>query len=99
MSNVFMVPQMTGPEWWFYYETTDGGTTWVLAEYFSKDSLAEELGDDLVGSIGITAGYGVRRSAPGYMDCTEWEVFGDEGEAEAALQEMVDQDKEDEGEW
>lgn len=89
-----MEPQMTGPEWWYYYETLQAGTTWVLADHFSIEQLTEELGEDLVGSIGITAGFGVRRSAPGYLDCTDWEVFGDEGDAEAALYEMHDEDKE-----
>ena len=94
MSRVFMEPQMTGPEWWYYYETNTAGTTWVLAEHTSVEQLTEELGDDLWGSIGITAGYGVRRSAPGYLDCTDWEVFSDEGDADAALLEMHDDDKE-----
>ena len=90
----FMQPQMTDQQWWFYFETKSEGTTWVPAEWFSPDSLAKELGDDLVGSIGVTAGYGVRRSAPGYMDCTPWEVFDDEADAQDAFEEMIAEDKE-----
>lgn len=92
----FMQPQMTGPEWWFYYETMAEGTTWVPADLFTKDEIAKELGDDLLGSIGLTSGFGIRRSAPGYLDCTPWEVFEHEGDAEAAFYEMVDEDKEEE---
>ena len=94
----FMQPQMTNQQWWFYYETTEGGTTWVPAELFSKDALAEELGDDLVGSIGVTTGYGVRRSAPGYLDCTPWEVFEDSGSAWEAYEELIAEDEEAEAE-
>ena len=38
----------------------------------------------------ITAihGYGVRESAPGYLDCTEWEVFTAKAEAEARYNEL-----------
>ena len=53
----FMQPQMTSQQWWFYFETKSEGTTWVPAEWFNPDSLAKELGDDLVGSIGVTAGW------------------------------------------
>ena len=94
----FMQPQMTSQQWWFYFETKSEGTTWVPAEWFSPDSLAKELGDDLVGSIGVTAGYGVRRSAPGYMDCTPWDVYGDEDDAQAAFDELVAEDREAEAE-
>lgn len=90
----FMKPQITDQQWWFYFETKSEGTTWVPSEWFNPDSLAKELGDDLVGSIGVTAGYGVRRSAPGYMDCTPWEVFGEQKDAKAAFDEMVAEDKE-----
>ena len=90
----FMQPQMTDQQWWFYYETRSEGTTWVPAELFSPDSLAKELGDDLVGSIGVTAGYGVRRSAPGYLDCTPWDVYDDEDDAQAAFDELVAEDEE-----
>ena len=91
-----MQPQMTEQQWWFYYETKCEGSIWVPAELFSPETLAKELGDDLVGSIGVTAGYGVRRSAPGYLDCTEWEVYDDEDDAQAAFDELVAEDEDEE---
>lgn len=99
----FMQPQITEQQWWFYYKTKTCGITWVPTDLFSRQELEEQLGDDLVGSIGVTAGYGVRLSAPGYLDCTPWDVYGDKEDAEAALSEYVaeyedDEDDEDDGE-
>lgn len=40
-------------------------------------------------SIDVVTGYGVRSSASGYMDCTEWTVYGNKREAmRAARQEQ-----------
>jgi hypothetical protein len=33
-------------------------------------------------------GYGVRLSAPGYLDCTEWDVYDSEEEATTAADEL-----------
>jgi hypothetical protein len=33
-------------------------------------------------------GYGVRLSAPGYLDCTEWDVYTTKREARKALREL-----------
>jgi hypothetical protein len=41
-------------------------------------------------------GYGCRLSAPGYLDCTEWDVFDTKAEAEAYLEEMYPEDEETE---
>jgi hypothetical protein len=38
--------------------------------------------------ISTRRGYGVRESAPGYLDCTEWEVFDTLAEAEARAAEI-----------
>lgn len=43
-------------------------------------------------------GYGVRLSAPGYMDCTEWCVFDSVAEAEEYLIEMYGDEEEEEEE-
>jgi hypothetical protein len=38
-------------------------------------------------------GFGARLSAPGYLDCTEWSVYGTEQEAREALEEMYPEDE------
>jgi len=43
-------------------------------------------------------GYGARLSAPGYLDCTAWDVFETEQEAREYLEEMYPEDEEDEPE-
>lgn len=35
-------------------------------------------------AIRVVNGYGVRSSAPGYLDCTEWAVYSSKREAEKA---------------
>jgi hypothetical protein len=39
-------------------------------------------------------GYGARLSAPGYLDCTDWNVYDTEQEARKALDEMYPEDEE-----
>jgi hypothetical protein len=43
-------------------------------------------------------GYGARLSAPGYLDCTDWAVFGSKEDAEQYLNEQYPEDEEDEDE-
>ena len=40
------------------------------------------------GPYGHAVGFGVRESAPGYLDCTEWEVFETIEEAQARADEI-----------
>jgi hypothetical protein len=41
-----------------------------------------------VWGIEAVQGWGVRLSAPGYLDCTDWAVFDTEAEADAAVTEL-----------
>lgn len=50
-------------------------------------------------SVAVIDGYGVRRSAPGYLDCTPWDVYTDRADAERAYQDLIaEDDAEDDGE-
>jgi len=40
-------------------------------------------------------GYGVRLSAPGYLDCTDWEVFENEPEADTRAEELEEELEDD----
>ena len=51
-------------------------------------------GFQLLAPVRVVGGWGVRLSAPGYLDYTPWEVYENEEEAERALAEL----SEDEGE-
>lgn len=50
----------------------------LVKDYTNTFSLERVIG------IGIVTGYGVRSSASGYMDCTEWTVYSTKREAERA---------------
>ncbi|MFZ1074781.1 MAG: hypothetical protein WAN50_00175 [Minisyncoccia bacterium] len=42
-------------------------------------------------------GYGVRQSAPGYLDCTDWTVYDTLDEANEAANEDSDEDEDEDG--
>lgn len=45
--------------------------------------------------INLKVGFGVRLSAPGYMDCTDWCVFDTVEEAQAYLDETYPEDEDE----
>ncbi len=47
-------------------------------------------------ALEIKTGYGARLSAPGYLDCTEWDFFETEDEAEEHLDETYGEEEEEE---
>lgn len=94
----FMEPQMTGKDDWFEVETTSGETTWVPADVVSGRVSATTLQPFVEGDVDTwkrRSAYGVRLSAPGYMDATEWEVFTNKREAEARYAELVEEQREE----
>lgn len=63
----------------------------LAADDLDKSAAYALLGDYLechragdIYTVEITLGYGVRSSAAGYMDCTEWSVYSTKKEAERA---------------
>lgn len=65
------------------------------AEYFLKflQKIADRYEGAVVESVRVREGYGVRLSAPGYMDRTEWTVYCIREDAEKALAELRAEDK------
>jgi hypothetical protein len=61
----------------------------VCNEEFMVPAMYVEPNDDVIETF---FGYGVRLSAPGYLDCTEWEVFETEAEAEERGKELLEYD-------
>jgi hypothetical protein len=47
-----------------------------------------ECGEKDIRSVEMHYGYGVRLSAPGYMDCTDWEFYANRRLAERRAREM-----------
>ena len=86
----FMQPQMTVKMWWWEISTLEEGVTFVPEADLSLDQIEEMFCSPYFTLEGIEAikGYGTRWSAPGYMDCTEWEVFGKESDAQDRINEM-----------
>ena len=52
------------------------------------DAVRDYIGSREVYSVTERKGYGVRLSAPGYLDCTEWSVFDSEAECKDHLAEF-----------
>jgi hypothetical protein len=81
-----MEKQVTNNETWWAVETTQGTmflpTDLVRQEPVPEDASAfQDYCEGQVQSWELIQGYGARMSAPGYMDCTEWSVFGTREEA------------------
>lgn len=55
-------------------------------------------GTDIIDDITIIKGYGVRLSAPGYIDCTDWDVYLTEEEALDAYNELKEELEEEDKE-
>lgn len=75
----FMQAQMTDKQTWHRIDG-DKGVQWYPGEYFSLEQAGEKYGDSRFEEETLQ-GYGVRLSAPGYMDCTDWEVYTTESDA------------------
>ena len=87
----FMETQITVKQKWLCItETYAPHETWYVpaseCPTFPKDNV----------TIEEVIGYGVRESAPGYLDCTDWEVFTDLADAEAAACQIDESYEEDE---
>ena len=71
---------------WFEVET-EQGTSFIPQDLIgktlnpSKSDVADYVEGNEIYSIKVIDGYGARLSAPGYLDCTEWNVFKTEQEA------------------
>lgn len=87
----FMIAQLTERQEWYM---VDGqfGTEYIPYELVMDD--LDSLTDYSVQvghpgtTIQIVSGYGVRLSAPGYLDCTEWEVYDEPEDAMNRFQEL-----------
>lgn len=112
MSQSFMQQQITRKISWIQIDGNQG-TTFVAAEDVADSGLlvGESTDDEDVieryadyydghdiHTIGLIEGFGVRLSAPGYMDCTEWSVFETEKEAQEYLNENYGDEDGDENE-
>lgn len=97
----FMQPEVVGKEDWAGVETT-AGFWWVPFTVLTKAEAASARSGDFEpllkytegGKVhndmsSIKTGYGVRLSAPGYMDASEWEVYGSKKEALRRARELA----------
>ena len=89
----FMERQVEFGEWWEI--DTDGGVFYAPRWNMSKDDVFNDFPSGSITTIGTVSGYGARLSAPGYLDCTEWTVFGTEAEAHQFLEDFYPEDEED----
>jgi hypothetical protein len=102
-----MRPEIVGKQEWAGVETT-AGFWWVPIDVLTKSELESARRGDFEPLLkytegsrvysdqsSIKSGYGVRLSAPGYMDSTDWEVYGSKKEALKRARQLA---KEAEGE-
>lgn len=90
-----MKKQIVFGTWWKI--ETNHGTEFIesdLVEGYTTEKLKEELlnyieGNRILEDPELVEGWGVRLSAPGYLDKTEWAVLDSEKEAEEYLDEFL----------
>ena len=103
----FMKPEITTKQEWAGIETT-AGFWWVPLDVLSKGEIesarrgdfgpllkyteGNRVYDDL---SSLKKGYGVRLSASGYMDATDWEVYGSLKEAQRRVKELIKEEEEE----
>ncbi len=85
--TMFMEPQIVEGSW-VTVEDDHGEMYRIPAEY-AGDALVHPQGFAVVDEMD---GFGARLSAPGYLDCTEWDVFLTKEHARAHLREMYGDD-------
>lgn len=105
---MFMDYEVTDKQTWILIDG-DAGVTYVpedvshaIAAALNQgfDAIAEDLASHFydgmhIYSVELTEGYGARLSASGYMDCTPWDVFDTQKEAEQYLRDEYPHDEED----
>jgi len=103
----FMKPVITEKQDWAAVETNNG-TWWVPFEVLSSRETESAKSGDFEPLLqytegtrvyndqsSIKKGYGVRLSAPGYMDATDWEVYGNLKEAQRRARELAEESEGD----
>lgn len=82
----FMQAEVTEKQFWWEVDGPNG--LYILpADYFTRKQAKEQYPGKAESSRKIKR-YGVRMSAPGYMDCTEWELYTNKREAIKRAKEM-----------
>jgi hypothetical protein len=103
----FMRPEITEKQEWAAVETNNG-TWWVPFDILSSREAESARRGDFEPLLqytegtrvyddqsSIKKGYGVRLSAPGYMDATDWEVYGSLKEAKRRERELIEESEGD----
>lgn len=91
----FMDAVLTGKCEWAEIVTDNG--TWFLpadmANFRGREGRKNAVPyvDGKIQSIRILKGYGVRLSADGYMDCTEWDFYSNLRDAKRAHRELMEE--------
>jgi hypothetical protein len=81
----FMLPEYTEDKLWWNIDGTSGVLLLPQDEFTCDQALVEYIGEPW--EIEELAGVGVRLSAPGFLDCTDWDVFNTLEKARKFVQE------------
>lgn len=103
-NRTFRQPEITDKQWWYRVSGDCGAPTFVRAALLVPKSYQWEdvtaalqhcTAHTRIDAIELIEGYGARYlSAPGYIGCTAWGVYGSAQEAAQALADEYGTDKE-----
>ena len=88
----FMQPEATKKKYWWIVEKS-GETSVFPADYFTKQEAEKETFGKGEPETKKKKAYGIRWSAPGYLDCTDWELYTNKREAKRRIREMEQEQK------
>ena len=85
----FLAAEITEKERWIKVDGTHGVFYYLFDDVPSKNGLFDftDMYTGEIESHEVVDGYGARLSAPGYLDCTDWNVFDTE---EEAIKDLID---------
>lgn len=86
--DAFMLPEVILGNWWVV-DTPEGNQHSCPIETYTLEEIQRIYPDTNTNIWTIINGIGVRWSAPGYMDCTEWMVW-DAAEWQEAIATLVE---------
>jgi hypothetical protein len=65
---------------------------WPDGEFPIPATIRDYVQQSTYWNIALVHAYGVRLSAPGYLDCTDWEVYSSKREAQQAARALESED-------
>jgi hypothetical protein len=86
----FMRPEYTDDQKWWVIDGTEGVLCFEEHAFTREEALINYIGTPF--EVELISGFGVRLSAPGFLDCTDWVVLPTLKDCKAFVEEFWETD-------